>query len=321
MPAENKTKTRPVVNGENYPRIGLALGSGAAKAICQFGILKKLKEHNIPLSYITGSSMGAILGGIYALGLDLDMALERAYHYAEATNINNFGNFNLFHESVYKKDYTDNMLKELFADFTFEECKIPFGVTAVDLESGKVVVLDKGPLVPAIRASTSIPGIFEPVLMDGSYLVDGGLLEDCPVSTLRAKGDCDILIGSSIRDQKDRQFISAYIYKKFYKKKKSGHFFSQSIDRVKNDVTLLGAIVLRSLDILRTDLENYKLKEASPDIMININIEKVNLFDFKKTKDLVKIGANAFDEHYADLQDLIEQKKKQLNAKSKNANL
>ncbi len=321
MATEKKTQNHRVINGEKYPKIGLALGSGAAKAICQFGILKRLREHNIPLCYITGSSMGAILGGIYALGLDLDLALERAYHYAEATNINNIGNFNIFHESIYKKDYTDNMLKELFADFTFEECKIPFGVTAVDLESGKTIILDKGPLVPAIRASTSIPGIFEPVLMDGHYLVDGGLLENCPVSSLRTKGNCEILIGSTIKDQKNRQFISAYIYNKFYKKKQRGHFLLDSVDRVKNDLTLLGAIVLRSLDILRTELEVYKLKEAKPDIMININIEKVEIFDFKKTKDLVKIGEKAFDEHYEELKAVIELKKKQLNANSKNANL
>jgi NTE family protein len=316
-----KTSGYPQQNGENYPRIGLALGSGAAKAICQVGILKKFIEHEIPISYIMGSSMGAILGGVYALGLDLDLVIEKAFRYAEATNINNIKNFNIFHESIYKKEYTENLLKEIFSDFTFEECKIPFAVTAVDLESGKVVLLNKGPLVPAIRASTSIPGIFEPVLLDGYYLVDGGLLEDCPVTSMRDKADIDILIGSFIRDQKNRQYISAYIYNKFYKKHKKVNFLAEEIGKIRTDLTLLGAIVLRSLDILRTDLWEYKTKEARPDLLIEIDVEKVEIFDFKKTKELIKIGERAFEQKYEMLTRLIGQKKKELNVKSKNVTL
>jgi NTE family protein len=318
---KNPQITRPIINGEIYPRIGLALGSGAAKAICQFGILKRLTEHKIPISYITGSSMGAIIGAAYALGLDLDQVLEKAVRYAEASSINNLANFNILHESVYKKEYIDNMLKELFADFTFADCKIPLAVTAVDLESGTLVQLDKGPLVPAVRASTSIPGIFEPVLMDGFYLVDGGLLEDCPVQTLKQKGDNDLIIGCYIKDQKHRQEISAYIYNKFYNKKQKGNFITNKLGQIKTDMHLMGAILLRSLDILRTEVWRYKVIETNPDLLISINIEKVELFDFKKINELIKIGEKAFDDNYERLLTIIDRKKKELNAKSKNDNL
>lgn len=324
MPADNNNNTqiqRPVINGETYPRIGLALGSGAAKAICQFGVLKRLQEHNIPISYVSGSSMGAIIGAVFALGLDIDLAVEKAARYAEVSNINNLANFNIFHESVYKKDYTDNMLKELFADFTFEECKIPLVVTAVDLESGNLVKLNKGPLVPAIRASTSIPGIFEPVLMDGYYLVDGGLLEDCPIGTLREQANCDVIMGCYIKDQKHRQDISAYVFNKFYKKQKKQGFFKNKISEIKTDLHLLGGIVLRSLDILRNEVWRYKVIEAKPDLLIHVNIEKVELFDFHKTKDLIKIGEKAFDDNYERLMTIIDNKKKELNASPKNVNL
>ncbi len=313
MKDKNPAAPRPLINGSAYPRIGLALGSGAAKAICQFGILKRLTENNIPISYITGSSMGAILGGVYALGLDLDLAIEKAFRYAEATNINNLNNFNFFHESLYKNDYTENLLTELFADFNFEDCKIPFSVTTVDLEAGGVVVLDKGPLVPAIRASTSIPGIFAPALINGKYLVDGGLLEDCPVTTVRERGQCDLLIGSYIKDLKDRQFISAFIYNKFYKRKKKTNIISQTINEAKENMNLLSGIVLRSLDILRAELWKYKKSEARPDLIIEINVEKVSLFDFKKIKNLVREGEKAFDSQFVRLAALIEGKKKELN--------
>lgn len=311
----SNTSDRPTLHGEIYPRIGLALGSGATKAVCQFGILKRLQEENIPISYIMGSSMGAILGAVYALGLDLDLAVEKALHFAEISNINNISNFNILHESIYKKDYIDNLLREIFSDFTFEDCKIPLTVIAVDLESGKAVLLNKGQLVPAIRASTSIPGIFAPVLMNEHYLVDGGLLEDCPVGPLRQKGNCDIIMGAYINDEKNRQYISGYIYNKFYKRKKHQNFLTAEFRRIKDDVTLLGAIMLRSLEILRKEVWNFKVKEAAPDILMNINVEKVDLFDYKKTTNLIRIGEQVFNEHYPALKTLIEAKKKQLNKK------
>lgn len=304
---------RPIVDGKIYPRIGIAFGSGATKAVCQFGIIKKLQAANIPISFITGSSMGAIVGGVFALGLDVDRVLEKALRYGEASNINNLSNFNILHESIYKKEYTENLLKDIFADFAFEECKIPLVVASVDLESGKVIPLSTGPLIPAIRASTSIPGIFEPVFLDNHYLVDGGLLEDCPVSLLRQISKCDILIGCSIKDQKARQNISAYIYNKFYSHKTKTNYFQEKFNNIRTDVQLLGAIILRSVDILRDELWDYKLKDAHPDLMINLDIEKVELFDFKKLKDLVKVGEKAFDDNYEVLKAIIESKKKELN--------
>ncbi|MCC6643461.1 patatin-like phospholipase family protein [Candidatus Peregrinibacteria bacterium] len=321
MPIKEKTSVeRPIVNGKIYPRIGLAIGSGAAKAICQFGLLKKFRDHEIPISYIMGSSMGAIIGGIFASGMDIDKAIEKSAKYAEMSNINNLANFNLLHESIYKKDYTDQMLRELFFDLRFEDCKIPLAVTAVDLESGEAVLLNKGPLVPAIRASTSIPGVFAPVLLDEKYLVDGGLLEDCPIDPLRKTGQCDLIFGSYISDNKNRQLVSGLIYKKFYSRVQKG-FLRGKIDSIKNDLSLLSSIIGRSLDILREQLWEYKLREAKPDLMININTEKVNLFDFEKTKDLVALGEKVFDQNFEAMKQLIESKQKELNAKSKNVKL
>ncbi len=312
MSTNKKTIIRPQINGITWPRIGLALGSGASKAICQFGILKRIQQHQIPISYVTGSSMGAIIGAAFALGLDLDHVLEKAVHYAEKTSINSLSQINLLHESLYKKDFIDNLLREIFADFTFEECKIPLTVTAVDLESGKIVPLNKGLLVPAVRASTSIPGIFEPVLLNERYLVDGGLLEDCPIPTLQQQSQNDLTIGCYIKDQKHRQQISAYIYSKFYRKKPHGGLGGK-LEKIKTDMHLLGATVLRSLDILRSEVWQYKLAETKPDLLISINIEQVDLFDFKKVKELIKTGEKAFDDHYPQLQLLIEEKKKELN--------
>lgn len=316
-----KTPARPVVGGEAFPRIGLALGSGAAKALCQFGLIRKFQENKIPVSFIVGSSMGAILGGIMALDLNMKFALEKAYRYAEATNLNNLTNFNLLHGSVYKSEYTERLLDELFGAHTFEDCKIPLVVTSVDLLTGEVIALNKGPLVPAIKASTSIPGIFTPVLLKGRYLVDGGLLEDCPIGILKKMGSCDLLIGSSIKDVKNQQFIAEYIQKKFFPRGKKKDFIAAKLDELKDDVTLIGAIILRSLDVLRSELWKYKKEEARPDLIYEIHTENINFFDFKKARELVKIGEKAFDRGFGKLKALIKQKKMMLNAAAKNDNL
>ncbi len=301
------------VNGEIYPSIGLALGSGATKAVCQFGLIKRFREHNIPVSHIAGSSMGAIVAGVYALGLDIGFALEKAMGFAQSTSINNISNFNISKESIYKKDYTEGLLKEIFADFTFEECKTPLTVTSVDLESGKVVLLDKGLLVPSIRASTSIPGVFEPSFLNNHYLVDGGLLEDCPVQTLREVGDFDIVIGSHIQDLSVKQKISGHIFNKFYRKRNWFQKFYGKVADFKQDMQIFSNIMFRTLDIVRDDVWKYRLKEANPELLINIDIQNVSMFDVEKTKELVEIGEKAFDKHFYKLMEIIELKKKELN--------
>lgn len=256
--------------------------------------------------------MGAVLAAIYALDLDMDFAFEKAHRYAEATSINNLANLNFFHESVYKKEFTEQMLKEVFADFTFEDCKIPLTVTAVDLETGKVVLLDKGPLLPAVIASTSIPGVFEPVLLNEKYLVDGGLLEDCPISAMRKQYPCDIMIGSLITNNKVKQELSGQIFQKYYQRKKKG-FLLPKIKKMQNDLSLLGSIIVRSLEILRGEVWKYKLQEAKPDILLTMNIDKISSFDFDKTDKILKVGEKAFDEQAEQILRLIEAKKKELN--------
>ena len=308
-------------NQKKYPKIGLALGSGAAKAMCQLGILKRLMENNIEIGYVMGASAGAVIGGFFALGLNIDEIVEKSMDYVKKNNVSDLSNINFLHESIFKKDYSINFFKEIFGDLTFDDCKIPFAVTAVDLESGKEVVINKGYLWEAIRASTSYPGIFAPVFLDGHYLIDGGTIEDTPVSSLRKKTDCDMIIGSAIFDLKTKQFISGVIYQKFYKKNVRSNLISEQYSRIKTDLKLLSAIISRSINIIREELFEYIVAEAKPDLLIRIYSEDVSFFDFKKTTSLITTGEKAFDERKDELLGLINQKIKELNRPAKNVNL
>ena len=187
-------------------KVGLALGAGSAKGFAHIGVLQALEKAGIPVDMISGSSMGAIIGGIYSVGTDLDM-LQR------------------FITSIKLYDYLDvklpltggllkgERLQELVRGFThnktFAEAKIPFCCVVVDAAAGKLDVLEEGPLHESIRASMSMPGFFEPVQLNGKTYIDGGVLERVPCKTLRDHG-MDVVIGVDVGYHGDTKDVSDY---------------------------------------------------------------------------------------------------------------
>lgn len=337
MPDQNinqNTQPSPApTTSAKYPRIGFALGGGAAKAVCQFAILKELQKNNVQLSYLMGSSMGAIIGGIYALGLDPDATLKRAVEYNQKKKIFSLSNINFLKESVFNIKFSKEYLINIFGDKTFADCKIPFAVTTVDLESGKAVLLNSGPLWEAILASTSIPGVFPPFFKDGLYLVDGGLLEETPLNSLRRTGNIDILIGCRIVDfNNNRLAISGAVYQKYYQQKYQHLIKSKEqtkfLDNVKKfykhlakDARLMFDVMMRSIDILRDELFHYQVQEAKPDIMMQIEVDDVSLFEFSDFAKLMDKGQTTIEKYLPDILKLIEEKKIMLNNESKSVNL
>ena len=177
------------------PKIGVALGSGGARGLSHIGFLRALVEENIPIDVVTGSSMGAIVGGAFAAGISYEEMLKFTKTLRQSMLIDlafpTGGGF-------VKGNKAANVLSEFFheqkAALSFEKTKIAFGCTAVDLVSGNVVYLTKGRLIPAIRASFSIGGIFRPVRKDNMLLVDGGTLCRVPVRLARELG-ADFVVG------------------------------------------------------------------------------------------------------------------------------
>lgn len=334
QPVNPATPAQPAAApAQKYPRIGFALGGGAAKAVCQLAILKELQKNNIQLSYLMGSSMGAIIGGIFALGLDPDQTLKRAVEYNQKKKIFRLSNINFLRESIFNIKFSKDYLINIFGDKTFADCKIPFAVTTVDLESGKPILLDKGPLWEAILASTSIPGVFPPFFKDGLYLVDGGLLEETPLNSLRRAGNLDILLGCRIVDfNNNRLAISGAIYQKYYQQKYQHLIKSKEqnklLNNVKkfyknlaNDAKLMFDVMMRSIDILRDELFHYQLAESKPDILMQIEVDDVSLFEFSDFNKLMDKGQKTIEKYLPEIIKLVEQKKIMLNNGDKGANL
>lgn len=207
------------------PRIGLVLSGGGAKGLAHIGVLKVLEKHNIPIDYITGTSMGSIVGALYALGYSAD-AIERIARDINWADIFE-GSVNRIDISVEEKDEADRYLLEfpiknakvvlpkglisgqklemLLAKLTwsvhgqndFSKFHIPFKCIATDIETGNAYVLDHGFLPDALRASMAIPSVFTPVVIDGKLLVDGGIVRNLPASDVKEMG-ADFIIGVNV---------------------------------------------------------------------------------------------------------------------------
>lgn len=161
-------------------KIGLALGSGGARGVAHLGVIKALEEEGIRPDYITGCSMGSVVGAGYANGLSVEEMYEVVVK-LKAINLIDFSAAPLTKLALFKGNKMQNLLLSKIGSTRFEELKIPFRCIASDLYSGRLVVLSEGDVAQAVKASSSIPGIFPPVKLNGMLLIDGGVL--CRVPT------------------------------------------------------------------------------------------------------------------------------------------
>lgn len=168
-------------------KIGLVLGSGGARGLAHVGAVKALIEYGVRPSVIVGTSFGAIVGAAIASGRFgvLDFT-ARNVDLARAVGV--FFEFGVHRDGLIKGKRVMDFLGQILPDCSIEELPIPFAVLATDIETGEPVVIDKGKVLQAVRASISIPGVFTPVRRGKRILVDGGISSPVPVSTAMAKG-------------------------------------------------------------------------------------------------------------------------------------
>lgn len=296
-------------------KVGLALGSGGAKGLSHIGILKVLEENGIKPDLITGASMGAVVGSAYALGTSIEELEKKAYKFFAVNSIFSPNNFHYFHESLIRQEDIRKAFYEFVGDYTFADCKIPFMALGLDLEEGKEVRMTKGRLIEAIEAASAIPGIFPPVFVDGKYMVDGALLNPTPVDYLREK-NMDIVIGVHTENMTARQYISAMVWDKFYKKpekmKKSKHGM---LEQAKLNMTLMVHILMRTIEVARKLNEKISFLTGHPDVIIQPYTMDIGMLQFERISEAVKFGEEAAKKQMPKLLKRIEEKKKDLKKK------
>lgn len=236
------------------PKIGLALGSGGARGFAHLGVLKALKDHSIPIHMIAGSSMGALVGCFYAFGHDLDQLIKLSTAFKRKYYLD---------FTVPKMGFiTGNRVKNLVDLFmhgkNLEDLQIPVCVVATDLKTGEKIEFNKGHIASIVRASIAIPGIFIPEKLNGRLLVDGGVADRVPVSSVKKMG-ADLVISSDVAGVNAEAEIST-VYD----------------------------VIMQSLDILQ--MEIGIAREFESDIMIHPPVELFNARAFKNIEEIINIG-------------------------------
>jgi|MEHZ01.4.fsa_nt_MEHZ011170712.1_10 NTE family protein len=196
----------------NKTKIGLALGGGGARGFVHIPVLQTLDDLGVKPAHISGTSMGAIIGAIYASGTSPQaireivdsMIIYKGEGFKEILQKRGLRKwFELIDPNFFKKggvikgNKIVEFLREIIGVDTFEELQIPLSIVATDFHTGEEVVFDSGPLMPAIRASMSLPGLFEPVKHEGRMLIDGGTVNPVPHDLLL---DTDFVIAVDVSD-------------------------------------------------------------------------------------------------------------------------
>lgn len=179
---------------ELRPGIGLALGGGFARGYAHLGVLRVFEEQQIPISCISGSSIGSILGAAYASGTPLSRIIEKCGE----IRFRDFARWRVSRFGLASNERLGALVHSCFDSRQFEDLAIPLAVVATDLGTGDPVVFKQGNLADAIRASCAFPGLFEPVQIGTRYLADGGLVAPVPTRAARDLG-AEIVVGISVQ--------------------------------------------------------------------------------------------------------------------------
>ncbi|MCP2239087.1 patatin-like phospholipase family protein [Thermoanaerobacterium thermosaccharolyticum] len=191
------------------PKVGLILGGGAARGYAHLGVLKKLEEKNIPIDFIIGTSIGALIGAIYASGNDLEKIIKdvRDINFLKLIKMLDL---NIPQRGFIKGDKIEKFLSS-YMKKDFDELKIHLYAIATDIKQGREIIFSKGSVIKAVRASISIPVVFEPVEFQNTKLVDGSIINFDAID-LALKLGADIIIISDVSSNIDIRIFNRSFY-------------------------------------------------------------------------------------------------------------
>ena len=279
-----------------YPSVSLVLSSGGARGVAHIGVIEELERQGFEIKSIAGSSMGALVGGIYASG-NLQVYKDWMCN-LDKKAVFNMVDFTLSANGLVKGNKVIKELKKIVPDENIENLPISFTAVATDIKNKKEVVFQKGSLFDAIRASISIPTVFKPYKLDGMILIDGGVVNPLPINRVKRRKD-DIIIAvdvsapySTINESSEKLSLkpenSELSYFSFLMKK-GFMFLPKVIDNQLNYCTLLsqcGSLMLQQISAMTIEMYN-------PDILIQIPINSYGPYHFYKSEEIIEAGAIA----------------------------
>jgi len=245
---------------EIRPRVAIALGGGGARGFAHVGALRVFEQEKIPIDIVVGTSVGSLIGALYA---DQGHVLDAEYQALDAgtADLFDYGALSIFSGGLIKGDKLEKFLRDRLHHTLIEQMAVPFAAVAVDLNSGQTVIFDHGPIAPAVHASCAIPGVFVPVEIDGHTYVDGGVTDPIPCDIARNLG-AEVVIALAIPAP-----------------------LPQS--NLKNPL----AVIRHAVSIMSAEIGRLRGQEA--DVIVATHVEGVDYDDFSQKKQILEAGEAA----------------------------
>ena len=296
------------MNRHKKKTISLVLGSGGARGLAHIGVIQVLEEQGYAIRSISGSSMGALVGGIYAAGklqtyTDWVCTLDRM-------NVLRLLDFSFSGDAIFKGDKIINTLRDLLGEANIEDLPISFTAVATDLDKSKEVWFSKGSLFDAIRASIAMPTVFSPFNYHGKTLVDGGLLNPIPIApTLHDITDLTLAVSLCGKAKRKVDIPVASVEQK----EKSDSYYRKLLDFIddlqtkkteKEDEAGIFDIISKSIDAMQSSIASFKLASYSPDIIVTIPRDACSIYEFERAAEMIEIGRQEATEALKNFADL-----------------
>jgi len=256
---------------DNYPKLGLALGSGGARGLAHIGVLEVLENENIKIDYITGSSMGSLIGALYASGVPLKYMTVLA----EELEWENLIDVTFPRKGLLKGNKILKFVELMTKNNIFADLNIPFAAVACDIENGEHFIIKEGSVAEAVRASTAVPGVFIPFDFKGRKLVDGGLVDPIPVSSCYNLG-ADVVIGVNV-----------------------------NLKKIDNQVNNIFDVLLNTFDVMQLKLNSKRNYQV--DIMLRPELNELSAYDLDKANFFIEAGKEAARESLDEIKYLLKE--------------
>ncbi len=294
--------------------LGLALGSGAAYGLAHIGVLRVLEQEGIHIDVIAGCSIGALVGGFWAAGYSAD-ELEKIASSIDRKSgffkLLGFHDVSIAHKGFFKGNQVLKFFENYLGDKTFQDLLIPTKIIAADLFTSEEYIFESGRVADAIRASSSIPGIFRPFLYQGKYLIDGGVVDPMPVRVLTKMGVKKIIavnVLSGPKDRIERNRIREEIKKRQKEELAQRNFWVRTLAQTADKVYGRYAVNIFNVIMSTIQFMEYEMAElwgSQADVVIHPIVQEAHWAEFYSPQKFIKIGEERTREQIVDIKALM----------------
>lgn len=296
------------MNASRKLRVGLALGSGAARGWAHLGVIRVLEQAGIRPDFVCGTSIGALVGAAYAADeLDSFEDWLRGLSFADVISFMDVS----MNGGMIKGERLMEFFRRRFIDRPIDKLAIPFAAVATSLDAGTEVWLREGSTIEAVRASIALPALFMPVVLDGRILVDGGLVNPVPVSLARAMG-ADIVIAVDLNsnrlsrhrpEEPEKPPAEVSEWRRKLQDNLGAFITGREDDELKLPSIL--DVITSSINIMQQRISRSRMSGDPPDVVVSPRLAQLGLLDFHRSQEAIAEGKRAMEAALPDIEAVL----------------